>query len=89
MVELVGLLLHPPLRPGWTCQACGREWPCPPAREELVAVFADDSRGLLRFMVVQMNAATVELGEALTMHELCRTLYVQFMAWVPQRVMGR
>lgn len=26
---------HLPRRPGWECLACGKDWPCDPAREEL------------------------------------------------------
>lgn len=29
-------LTHVPARPSWDCSACGRPWPCDPAREELV-----------------------------------------------------
>ncbi|GIF21874.1 hypothetical protein BJ973_002201 [Actinoplanes tereljensis] len=28
---------HRPKRPEWDCAACGRDWPCDPAREELAA----------------------------------------------------
>lgn len=26
---------HDPARPSWDCRACGRPWPCDPAREQL------------------------------------------------------
>jgi hypothetical protein len=29
-------LTHQPARPTWDCSACGQEWPCDRAREELV-----------------------------------------------------
>jgi hypothetical protein len=28
-------LAHSPARPSWDCRACGRPWPCDPAREQL------------------------------------------------------
>ena len=28
---------HQPKRPQWDCEACGKEWPCDPAREALRA----------------------------------------------------
>jgi len=29
--------LHQPVRPGWTCEDCGRDWPCEAARSRLTA----------------------------------------------------
>jgi hypothetical protein len=31
---------HPAARPSWDCAACGRPWPCDPAREQLAAEFS-------------------------------------------------
>ncbi|WP_232050327.1 hypothetical protein [Actinoplanes sp. OR16] len=30
-----GPVQHMPARPSWECRACGRPWPCEPARERL------------------------------------------------------
>lgn len=32
---------HHPSRPEWTCETCGQVWPCPPARDRLVAESGD------------------------------------------------
>ncbi len=32
---------HRPNRPSWDCGACGKDWPCDPAREELAAEYRD------------------------------------------------
>jgi hypothetical protein len=31
--------LHQPHRPEWSCRFCGLPYPCPPARDRLVAVY--------------------------------------------------
>jgi hypothetical protein len=31
--------LHLPHRPAWTCQRCGLPYPCPTARDRLLAVY--------------------------------------------------
>lgn len=38
---------HSPDRPSWDCGACGKAWPCDPAREELVATHGRTERVIL------------------------------------------
>lgn len=38
---------HTPDRPSWDCGACGKAWPCDPAREELVATHSRTARLVL------------------------------------------
>ncbi|MEV6343860.1 hypothetical protein [Actinoplanes sp. NPDC051851] len=35
-VETTGAEEHLAARPSWDCRACGRPWPCDPARELLI-----------------------------------------------------
>ena len=32
-------MIHTAQRPSWDCEACGRAWPCAPARAELVTQY--------------------------------------------------
>ena len=34
-------MVHVAMRPSWDCVACGKDWPCDPAREELVTELGD------------------------------------------------
>ena len=43
---MTGPVVHDPTRPGWTCGSCGRDWPCDPAREQLVDEHRGDRIGL-------------------------------------------
>lgn len=38
---------HTPDRPSWDCGACGKAWPCDPAREELVTTHGRTERLIL------------------------------------------
>ncbi|HEX8631241.1 MAG TPA: hypothetical protein VF755_24035 [Catenuloplanes sp.] len=38
---------HVPARPSWECSACGRPWPCAPARAELSEAFDPVELGVL------------------------------------------
>ena len=42
---------HPPNRPSWDCKACGRDWPCDRAREEL----AGDTPGRVYLAVLMWS----------------------------------
>jgi hypothetical protein len=37
MTSAVGALDHDPIRPSWDCGACGKPWPCGPARDRMIA----------------------------------------------------
>lgn len=41
---------HRPVRPEWSCQDCGQEWPCRPGKADLLAQYADDRVGLLVYL---------------------------------------
>lgn len=57
------------------CVACGRPWPCLPARVQLGEQYADDPSGLARLMTGYLfDAVAVFLAPP-------RELYDRFIAW--------
>lgn len=52
---------HPPLRPLWLCRACLAPWPCPQARDDLLAAYAGDRVGLCLFLAWRMFDADDDL----------------------------
>lgn len=69
--------LHVPIRPGWTCAGCGRNWPCHTRRAQLLAEFdrATVSLGLLmgaHFAQAAQDLPVAPAGE----------LYTRFLGWV-------
>jgi hypothetical protein len=49
---------HTPCRPSWECLACGRPWPCDPARETLS--LAMDFFQLAMFMWDKLEESVVD-----------------------------
>ena len=45
-------VLHVPDRPSWWCRACGLEWPCQPAKDDIIATM--DLVGRVIYMNLQM-----------------------------------
>jgi hypothetical protein len=65
---------HLPLRPDWTCGGCGRPWPCPAARADLILAHLGDPAGLAATMMAWMRQAVDDgLPEA--------ELQPRFLAW--------
>ena len=67
-------LVHTPDRPSWACRACGRDWPCDPAREQLVATM--DAAMLTSHMATLLTLAAAE-NRLVPAEEL----FERFIAW--------
>ncbi|KAB1934651.1 flavin reductase [Micromonospora sp. ALFpr18c] len=67
---------HLPRRPQWDCLACGREWPCDPARVRLAEAYGDSRINLAMYVGSLLFVATAELSDAdpAELHE-------RFIAW--------
>lgn len=52
---------HLPKRPAWDCDACGRPWPCDPAREILAAAYAGFPAGLSDYLHTMFDLAADDL----------------------------
>jgi hypothetical protein len=50
---------HVPGRPSWDCLACGKAWPCDPAREHLAATHTPTQLAML--MWAQLEGAAFDL----------------------------
>jgi hypothetical protein len=50
---------HPPTRPSWDCRACGKSWPCDPARERMICEM--DRVALAIYMWLNLEDAVMEL----------------------------
>ncbi|MFI7081748.1 nuclear transport factor 2 family protein [Micromonospora sp. NPDC049903] len=73
---------HLPERPGWTCRACARDWPCPAARMLLRVEYDLDRVGLSVYLAGQLFDAT---GDLLRLTEGAPPspgeLFDRFLAW--------
>lgn len=65
---------HVPNRPTWECRACLQPWPCPPARDALLA--EGDATALSVYMAAQMAEAAQDLPAALP-----GALFDRFLLW--------
>ena len=65
---------HVANRPAWDCRACGQDWPCDPAREELATTM--DRVVLAMFMGDRMVQAAYDIP-SITPEEL----FGRFMYW--------
>jgi hypothetical protein len=65
---------HIEVRPSWNCRACGRPWPCGPAREELAA--ARDSVALRVRMWLTLEIACQDMP-----HGPAHELFDRFLRW--------
>lgn len=65
-------------RPSWDCRACGRPWPCDPAREYLAQRL--DSIGLAMYAWDHLDEAAGELPNAPP-----GELFERFLAWTRRR----
>jgi hypothetical protein len=55
---------HQPLRPSWDCAACGRPWPCQPAREALTRQYRGRGTWLTMYMLAHMTMAAADMPTA-------------------------
>lgn len=55
---------HVPRRPSWTCQFCGRQWPCPPAKAKLTREYEGAGTQLLIYLGGHLAGALVEIDDA-------------------------
>lgn len=67
---------HTPIRPAWTCSACGQDWPCAPGRDQLGQEYGDQRVNLAVYMATQLGHAAAELPRATPTQ-----LYERFIAW--------
>lgn len=61
-------------RPSWDCRACGKPWPCDPAREELAATLAPTR--LRTQMWTRLEVAAQDLS-----HDPAAELFERFLHW--------
>lgn len=69
---------HQPARPSWDCVACGRPWPCDPAREHLAGRL--DAIGLAMYAWDRLEEAAGELPNV-----PAEELFARFLAWTRRR----
>lgn len=71
---------HTPDRPSWDCRACGKDWPCHPAREHLKAEAAQDGAGgptrLAMQMWTRLEEFSLDVGP-----EPPKAAFERFIAW--------
>lgn len=65
---------HRPHRPSWDCLACGRPWPCDPAREGLAARL--DRIALAMCMWDELESAAGDMPTAAPSE-----LFERFISW--------
>jgi hypothetical protein len=72
--------LHQPVRPMWTCSSCGRDWPCPSQRGQLLAEYegATTSLGLMMSEYLQDAAQDLPTAYAGELHR-------RFLGWIRPR----
>ena len=74
---------HLPARPSWDCVACGRPWPCDPAREHLVSS-TESATSLTVYMYGYFQEANTQLPPPAPPDEL----YERFLAWTRRAQSG-
>ncbi|WP_027659837.1 hypothetical protein [Salinispora fenicalii] len=77
---------HTPLRPTWTCRACGHPWPCAEARLLLKAEYETRQSSLSIYLAGLLYEAMHDLYH-LNPHDgpNPRELFDRFVAWGPFR----
>jgi hypothetical protein len=66
---------HQPVRPTWTCDTDGEEWPCVPARERILTTWTPIPRALT--MAGYFSQACEDMGSA-----RANDLHRRFLGWV-------
>lgn len=78
-----GGIPHSPVSPTWSCAGCGREWPCPARREELLTEYAGDSLSLLVYLGDKLIAAVADLPQV-----PAGRLHHRIVGWARSAVVG-
>ncbi|WP_026184826.1 hypothetical protein [Salinispora vitiensis] len=80
---------HTPLRPTWTCRACGHPWPCAEARLLLKAQYETQQPSLTIYLAGLCYEAMHDLYH-LNPHDgpNPRELFDRFVSWGPFRRSG-
>jgi hypothetical protein len=68
--------MHVPIRPVWTCAACGRPWPCPSRQRQLLAEYTDARVSLSVFLSACFVQACADLAAV-----PAGVLYRRFLTW--------
>lgn len=68
--------MHLPVRPAWTCRACGREWPCPTRKRQLLAEYEGARVSLTLYLSGYFIEACTDLPDA-----CCGGLHNRFLGW--------
>ena len=66
-------------RPSWNCRVCGRPWPCPRARADLLTEFRVFPSVLMIYLSAQMYDALSDLISQ--GHPAPTDLYERFVSW--------
>ncbi|MEV4758595.1 hypothetical protein AB0J86_26310 [Micromonospora sp. NPDC049559] len=72
------MTLHHPVRPGWTCTWCERDWPCDIRRTELRHEFT----GALTSLAVYLTGCLADAATDLR-HIPAGWLHNRFLGWLP------
>lgn len=72
--------VHQPVRPIWTCASCGRDWPCPTRREQLLAEYEGATISLGLAMSAYLQEAAQDLPKA-----YAGDLHRRFLSWIRPR----
>lgn len=76
--------VHTPLRPVWRCKADHLPWPCPQARQLLLAAYQDaPGRSLQFYLIDQMLTAAVDWRNAGITGD-AGSLYDQIIGWADE-----
>ncbi|SCG48114.1 hypothetical protein GA0070560_105213 [Micromonospora halophytica] len=74
---------HMPMRPLWRCRNCGAEWPCQPARLDLLVEYRGNRTALLLYLGALMAEARDQLAQ---LHpDRAPDLHERFLAWARAR----
>ena len=68
--------LHLPVRPAWTCAACGQAWPCPTRKRQLLAEYEGARVSLALYLAGFFVEACGDLPAA-----VAGTLHHRFLGW--------
>jgi len=55
--------MHMPVRPSWSCQECGRPWPCPTKKSDLAAEYRGARSALRIYLALFLVDAIDDFGQ--------------------------
>jgi hypothetical protein len=77
---------HEPVRPKWSCDACGFSWPCPTAKADLSRDF---DRFPTSFAAYMAQFYALAFADAAThLDGTPADLWERFMGWLPRPPVG-